>query len=428
MKRRDFLKLAGSLGIAGVLPATLSSAIAAPSGLFTGKILLTLNTGGGWDHSSFADPRQNPAINHWADRNPAGEAGNLRYAPMAENADFFNKYYRYMLVINGIDLQTNSHSAARRYRNTGHLMMGYPSLNELYAATSAMGIPIPYVREGGFDGTVGLTPFTALPDETLIRTLSNPNYADSKRTVYASSHMDLLHQYQTERLQAQQKLARNTPRWQQKLGELNQARIGTSDLTSIGSFLPDSLDNTDLTGMNRGEIRGLHMFLVMAAAGMTATGSFSLSGWDTHGDHDNRHTNALINLTRSVDYLWTKAESMGIADRLIVHLTSDVGRTPHYNANNGKDHWSVGSEIIMAKNAPWANRIVGASGETHRRTKINPSTLKVDSEGIYLRPKHIHAALRQLLGIDQHAYAKRYGLEAEALALFDPSLSTGIKV
>jgi uncharacterized protein (DUF1501 family) len=170
------------------------------------------------------------------------------------------------------------------------------------------------------------------------------------------------------------------------------------------------------------------MFLVMAAAGMTATGSFSLGGWDTHGDHDNRHSNALINLTRSVDYLWTKAESMGLADRLIVHLTSDVGRTPHYNANNGKDHWSVGSEIVMAKNAPWANRIVGASGETHRRIKINPSTLAIDSEGVYLRPKHVHAALRQLLGIDQHAHAKRYGLDAEPLALFNPALSTGIKV
>lgn len=428
MKRRDFLKLAGSLGLVGALPATLSNALAAPNGLFTGKILLTMHTGGGWDHSSFADPRENTAINRWAANNPAGEAGNLRYAPMAENAAFFNKYYRHMLVINGIDLQTNGHEAARRHRSTGNLMVGHPSTNELYAATSAAGVPMPFVREGGFEGTVGLTPFTALPDENLIRTLSNPNFADSNRTFYATSHMDLLHKFQAERLQAQQQQANNTPRWQKKLAELNQARVGTSDLASLGSFLPERLDSTDLTGMNRGEIRGLHMFLVMAAAGMTATGSFSVGGWDTHGDHDNRHTNALINLTRSVDYLWTKAESMGLADRLIVHLTSDVGRTPHYNANNGKDHWSVGSDIIMAKNAPWANRIVGASGATHRRTKINPSTLKVDENGVYLRPKHIHAALRQLLGIDQHAFAKRYALDAEPMALFDPSLSTGIKV
>lgn len=427
MKRREFLKLAGGLGMAGMLPGLAMQPVNAAEP-FSGKILLTLHTGGGWDHSSFADPRENPDINHWADTMSAGEAGNLRYAPMAENAEFFNKYYEYMLVINGIDLQTNGHDAATRHRNTGNLMTGFPSLNELYAATSAQGIPMPFVRQGGYSGNVGLMPFTSLPDENLLRTLSNPNFAYGGRKMYDDSHMSILEKYQQERLQAQRDRSTNTHRWQQKFDELHQARTGTGDLANLSEALPDTLDNVDLKGDQRNYLRQLHLFLVMAKAGMTATGSFSVGGWDSHGNHDQRHNNTLVNLTRGLDYLWTKAETLGLADRLIVHVTSDVGRTPHYNANDGKDHWSVGSDVIMMKNASWANRIVGASGAGHERTKINPSTLAVDENGVYLRPKHVHAALRQLLGIDQHAFAQRYALDAESLPIFDTSLSTGIKV
>lgn len=428
MKRRDFLKLAGAFGLAGAAPALFGAANAATPEPFGGRILLTLHTGGGWDHSSFADPRENPAINHWAGTQVAGEAGNLRYAPMAENAEFFNKYYRYMLVINGIDLQTNGHDAATRHRNTGQLLAGYPSLNELYAATSGSSLPLSFVRQGGFSGNQGLMPFTALPDESLIRTLSDPNYAGDGRSVYASSHMQLLRRFQDERLQQQRNRPTNTPRWQQKLDELQLARSGVTALSGLGEVLPETLDQTDLKGDERRFLRELHLFLVLAKAGMTATGSFATGGWDSHGDHDNRHANNLIHLTRSLDYLWSKAETMGLAERLIVHVTSDVGRTPHYNANNGKDHWSVGSDIVMMKNAPWANRIVGASGAGHERIKINPATLAVDEAGVYLRPRHIHRALRQLLAIDQHDYAQRYDLNAEALPIFNPSFSTGIQV
>ena len=79
MNRRNFLKLAGAAGLAGVFAGAGRSAYAA--NLHTGKVLLTVHLGGGWDHSSFSDPRENPAINQWASTLKAGVAGNLRYRP-----------------------------------------------------------------------------------------------------------------------------------------------------------------------------------------------------------------------------------------------------------------------------------------------------------------------------------------------------------
>jgi uncharacterized protein (DUF1501 family) len=200
-------------------------------------------------------------------------------------------------------------------------------------------------------------------------------------------------------------------------------------MQALSSVLPSSLDTLDLQGSKRNGIRELHMFLVLAAAGLTATGSFSTGGWDSHGNHDAAHANTLTDLTRLLDYTWTKADSMGLADRLIVHVTSDVGRTPSYNATNGKDHWSIGADFLMAKNAAWANRIVGISGAKHEQVKINPTTLKQDdNNGIYLQTKHLHAALRELLGISQHPLAQRYDLKAEALPLFNSAVASGITV
>lgn len=54
MNRRDFLKLLGGAGLASTGLGSLSSAQA--GSLHTGKVLLTIHLGGGWDHSSFADP------------------------------------------------------------------------------------------------------------------------------------------------------------------------------------------------------------------------------------------------------------------------------------------------------------------------------------------------------------------------------------
>lgn len=426
MNRRDFLKIATVAGLSSGLAGMSIPAQAA--NLHTGTILVTLHLSGGWDHSSCCDPRENAQINHWASTQQAGVIGNLRYAPMAENADFFNKYYHHLLILNGIDMQTNGHDVATRTRNTGNLKEGYPSTNELYAAIVGSNLPMPFVRQGGYEGSVGIMPFTNMPDENLLKTLADPNFYYGTKTYYADSHLSRLHRYQADRLAAQQAESDNLPRWQAKLAELAKAQAGRSDIKSLGSILTGSLDTQDLQGVTRSGIRELHLFLVLAAAGLTATGSFATGGWDSHGNHDNAHTTTLTNMTRLLDYLWTKAESLGVADRLLVHVTSDVGRTPGYNATNGKDHWSSGSDMIMMKNAPWANRFAGMSDAKHAPIKLNPSTLQPASNGITLQTRHVHTELRKLLGINNHTLAQRYDLKAETFALFDPAVSSGIQV
>ena len=74
---------------------------------------MTVQAIGGWDVSSFCDPKENQIgeqeITTWSREASALKAGNISYAPFAGNEAFFIKHAHRTLVINGVDAQTNAH-------------------------------------------------------------------------------------------------------------------------------------------------------------------------------------------------------------------------------------------------------------------------------------------------------------------------------
>ena len=125
-------------------------------------------------------------------------------------------------------------------------------------------------------------------------------------------------------------------------------------------------------------------------------------------------------------YIFDKAELGGYANKVVITVGSDFGRTPYYNTGGGKDHWPIGSALLIQKGATWGNRVVGATDGVHNALKINPTTLKVDSSsaGIKLEPKHLQQAIRQLAGVDKSAAALEFPLNAEAVDFFNPAKQT----
>jgi hypothetical protein len=117
---------------------------------------------------------------------------------------------------------------------------------------------------------------------------------------------------------------------------------------------------------------------------------------------------------------------MGISNRLFVRIYSEFGRTP-LNSGNGKDHHEVGCTVLMEANAPWGNRVFGASGPKHEARRINPTTGAIDNtNGIVIRPRHIHAAMREYLGFE--TTDPRFNLKVpanEKFAFFNPAVNTG---
>ena len=49
----------------------------------------------------------------------------------------------------------------------------------------------------------------------------------------------------------------------------------------------------------------------------------------------------------ALNFFWDTAELLGLADRILLVIGSDFGRTNFINETNGKDHWPIGSYILM---------------------------------------------------------------------------------
>lgn len=136
-------------------------------------------------------------------------------------------------------------------------------------------------------------------------------------------------------------------------------------------------------------------------SGVSISADLITGEFDTHIDHERNHFLSIANVTDALDYLWASAEELGLADRIVLLVGSDFGRTPFFNAGEGKDHWPIGSYMVMEKNVAYTNQVIGETDEGHNAFTINPSSLsRDDSDGILIHPKHVHKALRRYPGIE----------------------------
>jgi Protein of unknown function (DUF1501) len=411
--RRDFLKIASA-----VIPSWgLIPIASAQSPLYTGKFLFNVHASGGIDASSWFDPRETDATmnNYAAARTPAAVAGNIRVAPMGNNAAFLQRYFQNMLVLNGVNSETNSHDDGTRAHATGMLAMGYPNLSELFAYTQGKNVPLSWLNAGGFMTSAGLVPATPMPDGNSFRTLISPNAQSATTDFIKQGDVAKMLAARAERVKAQQAAGNLVPRSQMVNAQFDAASSSRAMLARVNDFLPPTFDNA------------AHVALVAAQAGLMTTAQFASGGFDGHGQLANSYAQSLPRLTDLVDYIITKAGELGIANRLVVRIYSEFGRTP-LNNGNGKDHWPVGCQVIMEGTPPaWGNRVFGASGPRHQQLKIDPATGAVDAvNGKVMTPRHVHAALRKYLGIQTSDPKFQLNIPAsENFDIFNPNAKTG---
>ena len=408
MRRRTLLKglLAAATGAPGFRLPLVNAAG------HQGKLFVFVQADGGWDPTSFCDPKTNtrgePVINHWAQYDDVRQAGNIPYAPFANNAAFFEKYYQRMLVINGVDAQTNSHTVGVVHNWSGRNSEGYPTLSALLAAHYAPALPIPYLSFGGFSVTSGITRFTRINNANLLRDIAYPAgnlFSDADWAALEASRAAT-----AERRAATPNLLPASERYL----AFYQSAFATEGLKAYADAIPpeDQLEREEVGGSRDfgSSLRQQAQLTVLAfKTGVAVSADLHLGGFDTHANHDPDHEWLLGSLTGGVDYLWDYAEAHGVADRMVVVIGSDFGRTNFYNAQSGKDHWPIGSYVIMEKNHRWTNRVVGETDELHFAYRIDPRNLRRnDQNGTIIYPKHVHKALRRYLGIAHSAGARRF--------------------
>lgn len=433
--RRTFCRTLAGAGIASLGLTRVPRIHAAPAE-YTGKLLVVLQLDGGWDVTSLCDPKTNqrgePEINHWARSADIETAGNIAFAPFAANRELFGRHHRKMLVINGVDAQTNSHTTGVLHNWSGRNAAGLPTLSALFAARHSPDAPLAYLNFGGFADTARLIRYSRLDDHAALLQLLNPVSTHGGAEQFRSDgEVARVHRYQRAALERRLASDTLTPRQHENLTAYLNARSTRDALHRLQSILPPEdqfLEDTTLPGLPwpSNLLRQIQLTLLTFKAGVGSASDLFFSGFDTHAQHDGQHESLFNHLAQAVDYFWSYAGELGIAERILLVMGSDFGRTPHYNADNGKDHWPIGSYVLMEASPDWGNRVVGLTDGAHNALKIHPTTLsRDDRNGTLIYPKHVHQALRRYLDVEEFALARQLGFGlTEHIDFFNPARST----
>ena len=401
MNRRNFLSMLGYASASLALPISKMSH-AVDFVPHTGQLLLTVQASGGWDVSSFCDPKVNAGstvINNWAvgmSQNDLPKAGNIPYAPFANNEAFFQRFYKDMLIVNGVDMQTNSHRVGVMHAWSGRTSVGFPSMTALFAHEHGLTLPVSYLNFGGYAETAGLVRYSRIDKVSELRSVLEPNVNGNKGRFYSENDVNQIVAAQQARLAKMQLDDGLLPRQKSAMQAYYGARPNTVALEQFAAVIPEDNEIENSKTLSQAQIAILGF-----KAGVTCAADIEAGGFDSHQNHDNEQEAALTNLTELLTYIWDYAEVQGVADRLTIMVGSDFARTPYYNNSAGKNHWPVGSYMMMRKDASWGNRVINASDENQNALALNPSTLLVDGEegSGMLHPMHVHSALRNELGL-----------------------------
>ena len=318
---------------------------------YRGKLFVFVQADGGWDPTSFCDPKTNtpgePVINHWAASAGIRQAGNITYAPFANNSRFFEKYYSRMLVINGVDAQTNSHTAGVIHNWSGRISEGYPTTTALLAARNGPGLAMPYLSFGGFSNTAGVTAFTRLNDPEHFQAIAKPEWNpwNEERPFLGGADWEALQRYRAARVRRLVAAPNLLPRAEhnRSLYEAALQPSATEGLREFADMLPSRDELQPAEEFENGhwsELKRQAQITVLAfKAKVAVSADLYLGGFDTHAKHDLEHEWLLGNLTDSVDYLWDYAEVQGVANR---HGGGDrVGFRAHEPLQRGRRQGSL---------------------------------------------------------------------------------------
>lgn len=412
--RRDFLKYCSLVGLGLALPIVSRDEARAESSdaPYEGPLYVVFNASGGWDTTYLMDPKGVNEINRLYKAGDILTKGAHKYAPVKKhiaagmsNEEFYADFGDELLTFNGLDYSVNNHAPGARYMATGKLdSMEYPTFAALAAACLGPSCPLAYLTFGNYSATGNITAMSRVPYLPSLQKLANADFVEgNKRAPYHDTFV-------TDRIEQALKQANHErsdearlPRMARADNMLYAAQANSKALERVAPYIPATSPKERLS-------QQVEIALASFKAGVCVSANLTISQFDSHANNDVDQMKLLPEFLAGIAYLFRRAEELKLRDRLVVIAQSDMGRTPTYNKGNGKDHWSIGSVWFMGRGIK-GNRVVGESDDKQFAVPVDPKTLAVDkAKGARIRPEHVHQALRELAGIDDHAFSKKFPL------------------
>ena len=379
--------------------------------------------------------------------NTDGSVGGRFMVGNDQSVDFFETYKDELLIINGVNTRTNAHPVGQRHAWSGRIRVGAPHVAALWAAIEAeqMSLPMAFTSTGGYDATSDLVTVAragekeALVDLTDIYAWSPSS--DVLSPLLTDNLIDKITNYQNSRTE---RLLNSSipPHVKSNIERLQTARLAEKDFEQLATALSEVTSPEDGNYFENKRTTQAHILIAAMKAGICKGAMLSSGGFDTHSNHyvdSNSHPKRLLELLQIVHYVRQELENCGLWERTILMVSSDFGRTRLNGGAKGKDHAPVTSCFLMGgaqsgvgggrtigqtylRDLPWTAHgndapLKAAKYVFANNIKLSSGAL-VDSniddpDGFNITPSHVHYALRELLGINNHPHALTYALPQE---------------
>jgi hypothetical protein len=139
--------------------------------------------------------------------------------------------------------------------------------------------------------------------------------------------------------------------------------------------------------------------LVEAGAAYVLVDPYRKAEWDTHSGNFTGLQALLPPLDRAVSALLTDLDVRGLFEDVMVLVAGEMGRTPHVNAQAGRDHWTRAYSVMLAGGGLTRGQVLGSTTpgghEPGRRPVTVPEVLAtvyhrlgIDPQGLLYDRQH----------------------------------------
>lgn len=407
LTRRSLLQTGAALGLLGATPSRLAHAVSGRDRRF-----LFVFCEGGWDTTrvftpTFDHPDLPSEEGAWVE-----EAGGIAHVASDSRQSvtrFFADHGPRTVVLNGLEVASIAHARCEQILLTGRAEAGrddWPAL--LGGAADHLLLPS-LIASGPSYATEFSSSVVRLGDTGQLSALLDGSGLQS-----AAQPVSPPSRAVADLIDAQ--VARQAAAFTDRAADARAVEVGNAaeqaldeltDLLGLAGDLDLSVDASRefvqqatplLTALSQG----------LARCGVIRHLGVNQTGWDSHNLND-MHQSAHFNLLfADLKLLMEALDSLpgvaggSLADETTVVVISEMGRAPWYNVQDGKDHWTWTSAMLVGGGIQ-GGRVIGATDGAGVGVPVDPSSGDATSRGEHLTAAHLGATLLALGDVDPDA-------------------------
>ena len=380
----------------GALGASLATFVTGASPSPNTRRFLFVHAVGGWDPLAVFAPLYNaPQINMEPDSSLA-TVGNFQLVDGPQRPSvvpFFQRWGDRTLLLNGLNTRSVNHETCQIVALTGRTSESATGWPTMLAVSDPQSYYLPHLVLAG----------PAFPGPNTVYVTHAQGLVQQAISGEMLEFMDLPVEPSGDELRTavDAYLAERATSFGDKHDSIFARDYQTAVTRSQELVAADIVEFPEAEGLRA---QGLNAIRAMADGVTRCATVASGYDWDTHVNNAQQSPlfetlfSDLDAVLEAMEQTTTK-EGNKLSDETVVVVLSEMGRTPQYNATNGRDHWPYTSAMIIGPGIT-GGRTIGGYTDLYGGIGVDPASGDLDPNRLGIDATALGATLLQLGGVD----------------------------